>query len=90
MRYLFDSAKRKANLAKHGFDLSDAQQVIESNSTVTFEDNRFAYDEPRFVTYGLLGDQVVVVVTAEADEEIRVISIRKADKHEQKKYFTYR
>ena len=39
---------------------------------------------------GLLGDQVVVVVTAEADEEIRVISIRKADKHEQKKYFAYR
>ena len=31
MRYSFDPAKQKANLAKHGFDLSDARQVIESN-----------------------------------------------------------
>ena len=35
---------------------------------------------------GLLSDIVVVIVTAETDEEIRVISMRKADKHEQKIY----
>ncbi len=90
MRYSFDSAKRKSNLTKHGFDLADAKLVIESESTVTFEDNRFAYDESRFVTYGLMGDQVVVVVTTEGDEEIRVISMRKANRYEQKNYFTYR
>jgi len=64
--------------------------VIEGESTVTFKDNRFAYNEPRFITYGLRGDQVVVVVTTEDDEEIHVISIRKADKYEQKIYFTQR
>lgn len=90
MHYSFDPAKRAANLKKHGFDLADAQQVISSALTVTFEDNRFAYDEPRFITLGLLGDEVVVVVTTEDDEEIRVISMRKADRHEQKIYFENR
>lgn len=90
MRYSFDPAKRKPNLARHGFDLADARQIVESNSTVPFEDNRFTYPEPRFITYGLLGDQVVVVVTTETNEEIRVSSMRKADKYEQKTYFAYR
>jgi hypothetical protein len=87
MRYSFDSAKRSANLKKHGFDLVDAKQVIESENTVTFEDHRYAYDEPRFVTFGVLREQVIVIVTTETEDHIRIISLRKADRHEQKIYF---
>lgn len=86
MRYSFDSAKRASNLKKHGLDLADARQVIESGRTVTFEDRRFAYDEERFVTLGPLGDTLVVIVTAESDDHVRVISMRKADRHEQALY----
>ena len=60
MRYSFDPSKRANNRKKHGFDLADARQVIESGQTVTFEDRRFAYDEERFVTLGPLGDTLVV------------------------------
>ncbi len=42
MRYSFDASKRALNLKKHGFDLADAQGVIEGGETVTFEDRRFA------------------------------------------------
>ena len=56
---------------------------------MTFEDNRFDYGEARLVTMGLLAGVVVVIVTAETESEIRVISMRKADKHEQKIYFDY-
>lgn len=87
MRFNFDPSKQSANFKKHGYDLADAQGVIESRRTVTFEDKRFEYGEPRFVTMGLLADSVVVIVTAESEDEIRVISMRKADKHEQKIYF---
>ena len=83
MRYSFDPVKRASNLKKHGLDLADAPQVIESGRTVTFEDRRFDYDEERFVTLGPLGDVLVMIVTAESEDHIRIISMRKADRHEQ-------
>ena len=52
---------------------------------MTFEDRRFHYGEQRFITLGLVNGEVVVVVTAETDEEIRVISMRKAEQNEQVK-----
>jgi uncharacterized protein len=87
MRYSYDRLKKAANLKKHGLDFDDARQVIESGQTVTFEDNRFEYDEPRFITMGMLSGAVVVIVTTESDTEIRIISMRKAEKDEQKIYF---
>ncbi len=86
MRYSFDSAKRAANLKKHGLDLADAQKVIESGQTVTFEDRRFNYGEQRFVTLGPLDKTLVAIVTAETEDHIRIISMRKADRHEQTIY----
>ena len=88
MRYSYDSIKKKSNLKKHGLDFDDAQSVIESGQTVTFEDSRFDYDEPRFITMGVLGDAIVVIATTESDTEIRIISMRKAEKNEQKIYFS--
>ena len=86
MRYSFDPAKRAANVKKHGYDLGDAKLVIESDVNVTFEDNRYDYGEIRFITLGFLRNVLVQIVTAEIDEYIRVISMRKADRYEQKIY----
>ncbi|WP_324577567.1 BrnT family toxin [Accumulibacter sp.] len=88
MRYTHDPKKRAANLKKHGYDFEDAPQVIESGRTVTFEDRRFDYDEQRFITLGVLREEVVVITTAETDEEIRVISMRKAERNEQEIYYS--
>ncbi len=84
MKYDYDRSKKAANLKKHGLDFDDAQQVIERGQTVTFEDHRFEYDEPRFVTMGVLNGVVVVIVTTESDTEIRIISMRKAEKMSRK------
>ena len=86
MQYSFDPAKRASNLKKHGYDFNDAYLVMESDVTVTFEDNRYDYGEARFVTLGVLRGVLVQIVTAEMGEDIRVISIRKADRYEQKIY----
>lgn len=86
MHYSFDPIKRASNLRKHGLDLADAPQVIESGQTLTFEDHRFDYGEERFVTLGPLRGTLVVVVTAESEDHIRIISMRKADRHEQSIY----
>ncbi|MSQ50729.1 MAG: BrnT family toxin [Betaproteobacteria bacterium] len=88
MRYTYGEKKRAANLKKHGYDFKDAPQVIESAATVTFEDRRFDYDEQRFITLGMLNEIVVVIATAETDEEIRVFSMRKAERNEEKIYYS--
>lgn len=55
--------------------------------TLTYEDARFAYGEQRFVTLGLLHGTVVSIVHTEKPDHIRIISFRKATKHEQKIFF---
>jgi uncharacterized DUF497 family protein len=87
MRYTHDPNKRTANLKKHGYDFDEAPQVIEGGRTVTFEDRRFHYEEQRFITLGMLRGEVVVIATAETDEEIRVISMRKAERNEEAIYY---
>ena len=89
MRYHYDSVKRTSNLRKHGFDFDDARQDIESGKSITFEDNRFYYDEQRYVVMGVLGGDVVVIITTESDTEIRIIPMRKAERNEQKIYFDH-
>ncbi len=75
MRYSFDPAKRASNLTKHGYDFDDAKFVIENDDKVTFEDNRYDYGEVRFVTLGFLRNVLVQIVSAEIDDDIRVISL---------------
>ena len=87
MRYTHDAKKRAANLKKHGYDFKDAPQLIESPATVTLEDRRFDYGEQRFITLGVLRGGVVVIATAETDEEIRIISMRKAERNEEEIYY---
>jgi uncharacterized DUF497 family protein len=87
MKFIWDDVTQSANLEKHGYDFELAYLVFEGN-TFTFEDNRMAYNEQRFVTLGLLNSTVVVLVHTETVDEIRVISLRKAAKNEQKLYFT--
>ena len=87
MQYSYDKNKKALNLAKHGLDFDDAKLVIESNKTVTYEDDRFDYGEQRFITIGLLQNALVAIVTSETEKEIRIISMRKADKNEQAIYY---
>ena len=86
MRYEWDEAKRRANLAKHGLDFVDAWRVFES-FFVTDYDDRHDYGEDRWSTIGLLFGREVVVIYVEPDEEARrVISLRKATTHERERY----
>jgi hypothetical protein len=86
MRFEWDENKRKSNIQKHGIDFKDAKQVFEG-ITLTFQDNRFDYGEQRYITMGLLYEIVVVIAHTESEETIRIISMRKATKNEQKLFF---
>lgn len=86
MKFEWDENKRKLNLAKHGIDFKDAHQIFDG-ITFTFEDDRYDYREERYITIGMLRGTVVVVAHTESDDIIRLISIRKATKNEQKLYY---
>lgn len=86
MRFARSEAKRKLNLGQHGFDFVDASRVFEG-PTYTYEDDRFDYSEQRFVTLGILEGLVVSIVHTETPRQIRIISFRKATKHEQAIFF---
>ena len=81
MRFDWDEPKRLQNLRDHGIDFVDAKLVF-AGPTFTFEDDRFAYGERRFVTLGLLEGIPVSIVHTESEDEIRVISFRKATPNE--------
>ena len=57
------------------------------NFTVTREDIREDYGEKRLVTFGILNGEIVVLVHTERDDDMHIISLRKAEKHEARYYF---
>lgn len=87
MRFEWDEDKRRINLRRHNIDFLDAEAVF-AGRTVTFEDTRLHYGERRFVTFGLLQGRTVAVAHTEREDAIRIISIRKASKHEERSYFS--
>ncbi len=83
--YEWDETKSQENLSKHGLSFDDAETVF-SGPCVTFEDNRFDYGEPRFITLGRLEGHVVVVAHTPRLKNTRIISMRKGNHREEKVY----
>jgi hypothetical protein len=87
MRFAWHEPKRQATLRKRGLDFADAELVF-AGPTFTFEDDREDYGEQRWVSLGLLRGIVVVIVHTETEDEIRILSMREADRDEQILFFT--
>ena len=81
IEFTWSETKCTTNIAKHGLDFADAPSVFDG-MTYTFEDDRFSYEDQRFMTLGLLAGSPVSVVHTEKDHDIRIISFRKATKRE--------
>ena len=86
MRYTWHEPKRQINLNRHSLDFAEAEKVF-AGPIFTFEDDREYYGERRWVTIGLLGGNVVVIVHTETEKEIRIISMPKATKNERIIFF---
>ena len=82
MRFVWDERKRRTNFRVHGLDFRDAPAVF-GGFTYTFEDDRFSYDERRYVTLGFLGGIPVSIAHTETPSVMRIISFRKATRYEE-------
>jgi hypothetical protein len=87
MRFTWHEPKRQVTLTTRNLDFADAGLVF-AGPTFTFEDTRVDYGEQRSVTLGLLRGTILMIVHTETDDEIRVISMREADKDEQLLFFS--
>ena len=86
MRFEWDEAKNAANIRKHGIDFADAVDIF-NHPLLTLPDDRGGYDEERWIAIGWLNALVgVVVYTERSGDVIRLISARKATKHEVRRY----
>ena len=87
MKVVWDPAKAKSNLQKHGVDFADAVVALEDENALTILDED--QNQIRFKTLGMgPALNVLLVVHAEQDQDtLRIISARKADKKQQRTYF---
>ena len=86
MNFEWDERKNQENLRKHGLDFGDAWEIF-GGPLLPELDLRSNYGEDRWAVIGIMGNRVVVVTfTFESSEVIRIISLRKALKHERKKF----
>lgn len=84
----FDPVKDDINRAKHGVSLQAASS-FDWDTALEREDDRFDYGEVRFVAIGLIDAVLYVMVFTEGsdDDAVRIISLRRAEKHEARFYY---
>ena len=89
MSFEWDHKKAISNLKKHGIDFADAVTVFDDFNSITIDDPD--HGEERFVTIGMDGyGRILVVVYTWRGDTIRIISVRKATRHECKQYEVYK
>jgi uncharacterized DUF497 family protein len=88
VRITFDPAKRLANLAKHGLDFLDAPAVF-AGRTYAAEDCRQDYGETRWQEVGFLAGRMVMVVWTPRGAARHIITMRKCNDREKKRYAPY-
>jgi len=85
MNLEFDQSKRDKTLEERGLDFARSSEVF-SGITVTMDDHRHDYGEPRLITVGMLEQRIVVLVWTPRGNDRRIISMRYANEREINKY----
>lgn len=85
MEISYDPAKSERNVRERGLPF-DRVYDFDFDTAVIKEDQRFAYPERRFIATGFIESRLHVLCYAPMENGIRVISFRKANDREVRKY----
>jgi len=83
MKIVFDPAKDRANLAKHGVSLARAADM---EMAAVIEDDRHNYGEARYRAFGFIDSVAHCLAFTTRGETIRAISLRRAHAKEIKRH----
>ena len=82
----FDPVKDTTNQSKHGLSLAKSVEFDLSTSKIQISKNSLSH-ELRYVATGFIGSRLHVMVYCIRNESVRVISLRKANNREIRKYY---
>lgn len=85
MKIEFDPGKDIANRRKHGLSLTEAERM-DFDTAIYAPDNRYDYGEDRTWALGLIGGRLHMLVFTMRGDMLRVISLRKANPREVRRY----
>jgi uncharacterized DUF497 family protein len=83
----WDDAKAAANFRKYGVTFEQAAHAFRDPFAMEWIDARAVYGEERVILLGMSGGQILSVVYTERGEIIRIISARRATRHEKDNYY---
>ncbi len=83
--YIWDEAKRAANRRDHKIDFTAAYE-FDWQTAFVFVDDREDYGELREVAIGFIGPGLYVLTFTRRGEQIRIISLRKAERRDVRRY----
>ena len=89
LKFEWDQDKAKTNLVKHGVSFEEASTIFTDELARLIPDPDSSFMEERFLLLGISKHQNLLIVChcyRDQDNLIRIISARKADKHERKSY----
>lgn len=88
LTFEWDQVKADINLRKHAISFEDAKFVFADPLRTTGPDDRFDYREERLVAYGYIDNRLFTVVFIQGltSQVIPIISARKANARERKRY----
>ena len=87
MNFEWDPDKAEANKRKHGIPFPFATRVFLDGNRLERYDSRTSYGEDRWITIGLVDGVEIAVAYTVRRHRIRIISARKAERHERQDYW---
>jgi len=85
VRVEFDPAKDAVNQAKHGLSLSLAEE-LDWDAALVWVDDRYEYGELRMIALAPKTQALYYVAFVERGEARRIVSLRRANRREVKRY----
>jgi uncharacterized DUF497 family protein len=84
--FVWDEAKRRSNLEKHGLDFKDAHVVYDDPDKLTYDSSRIGERRLLDLAFAMVKGKLLALIYTERGDNVRVISFRPASREEREQY----
>jgi uncharacterized DUF497 family protein len=84
--FVWDEAKPKTNLNKHGLDFRDAHLVYDNPNKCTYDSSREGERRWMDIAMAVIRGRLLALIYTKRGNDVRVISFRSASREEREQY----